>query len=548
MKRIEILGVEIDNVTMEETLDRVNDMVRSGQPHQIVTPAIEQMVNAHRYPEFKQTLRDAELVVPDGMQVVFASRLHGTPLKERITGVDLVPKMCELAAREGYSVFFLGAAEGVAEAAARILKNDSPELTVAGCYSPPFRFEEDPREEAKTIAIVREAKPDILFVAMSAPRQENWIHRRKRELGASVTIGIGGSFNFITGREKRAPLWMQKLGLEGLYRFIKRPRDIWKRVLISVPIYLFMLFDRLSYRRQKQIARWVRPIVLGAGDAMLAPLTFLGSYWFYFRSGIFSNTADPFPEYTNLLDMPAYSDLLVVVSILGVLALWIHRLYVRDKYMDWKMLLIQLGKSALSVLFLSIVFQFLFFKDIFREYQFLGYSRVVFGFFGLSFLIALFAWRWGFLVFDRFLHRRGLNMDRIIVVGTNPTAMEIVSAMKQCPEMGNLPLGYVVTQSNFQPTPDDGDRLGDIADLERLLPARKVDEVLIADSSLSMPDLLAIVRVCQRSRVTLSIVPTLHELLGVSSEIKRIGDFRVITVHPDRHVDDWIVRNQENPS
>ncbi len=548
MKRVEILGVEIDNVTMEEAISRVNDMVRSGRPHQIVTPAIEQVICARRNLEFRQTLRDAELVVPDGMQVVFASHLHRTPLKERITGVDLVPKMCALAAREGYRVFFLGAEEGVAEAAARKLENEYPGLIVAGSYCPPYRFEEDPEEEAKTIGIVREANPDILFVALGAPRQENWIHRRKEDLGVSVMIGIGGAFNFIIGREKRAPVWLQNLGLEGLYRFIKRPRDIWKRALISVPYFFFLLFDRLSYRRQKRIARWIRPMVLGLGDAVLAPLTFLGSYWLYFRSGIFSNTADPFPEYDNLLDMPAYSDLLVVVSFLSVFALWVNRLYVRDKYMDLKTLLIQLVKSAFSVLFLSIVFQFLFFKDIFREHQFHGYSRVVFGFFGLSFTAALFAWRWGFLVLDRYLHRRGMNMDRIIVVGTNPTAMEIVSAMKQYPELGNLPLGYLVTHSNVRSTHEDGDRLGEIADLERLLPARKVDEVLVADPTLSMPDLLSIVRVCQRNRVTLSIVPTLHELLGVSSEIKRIGDFRVITVNPDRRVDDWIEPSEENHS
>lgn len=546
MKQVEILGIQIDNMTWDETLERIGEMVRSGQPNQIVTPALEQVILARRDPEFRQILQDASLVLADGMQVVFASRLHKTPLKERITGVDLVPAICGKAAQENFTVFFMGGDEGVAEEAARILKNRFPGLNVAGVYYPPYGFEKNPEENEKAIQAIRRAKPDVLFLALGCPKQEKWIWRNRDRIGVPVAIGIGGAFNFITGREKRAPERLQKLGLEGLYRFFHRPRDIWKRVLINGPYFFLLLFDLFTYRTQKRLARWIRPFALGVVDAILAPLSFFFSYWFYFRSGFFPKKIDPFPEHESLWSLPAYSNLLIFVSAIAIFAIWFFRLYERNKYITQKELVLYSLKASCATVFLLICFQFLFFKQLFLETNFRGFSRMVFGFFGITLLCLLYSWHNFFHWIECFLHRIGINLDRIVLVGSNQSARDIASAMIQNPETGNFPLGFV----SHKPVPSDSDKmipfLGDIADLTRLLPARKVDEVLITDSDIPMKNLLEIVRLCRDHRIHLSLIPNIHELLGVSSEIKRIGDFRVISVALDRTVEGLFERELEN--
>ncbi len=541
MEKVEILGVQIDNVTEEEALDRIQDMICTGQPHQIITPAIEQVICSRRDEEFNQVLRDADLVVPDGMQVIFASRLHKTPLKERITGVDLVPQICRLAVKNGYSVFFLGGEEGVADQTAKKLQEIAPGLKVAGTYCPPYQFEKNPGEDRKAISAVQEVNPDILFVAFGAPRQEKWIHERKHDLGVPVMLGVGGAFNFIIGKEKRAPKWIQNIGMEGIYRLFHRPRDLWKRVILNAPYFFLLLFDRLSYRTQKRLALVSRPLILGLLDVILAPFLFVFSYWLYFRSGFFSNTADPFPEYASLLDMPAYSDLLIFVSLLAIPALWFNRLYERDKYVTSDQLTFRVLKASLTAVFLLIAFQFIF-KDIFKDYQFRGFSRVVFGFYGLSFFIGFLIWRMVFLKLEHTFHRLGIFLDRIIIVGTNQTGLKIGSAMKEHPELGLHPLGFVWT-NKVEFESDKLTLLGNLNDLGRLLPARKIDEVLIADTALSMDNLFKIFNLCRKYGVILSIIPTIHELLGVSSEIKRLGDYRVITVKPDKDVDSLLIKN-----
>ncbi len=538
MDRIEILGIEIDNVSWDEALDRMREMIRSGKPHHVVTPAIEQVVRARRDPDFHQVYSNAELVLADGMQLVFAARWHNTPLKARITGVDMVPALCQMAAQEGFRVFLFGGGEGVADETAQKLQNDIPGLTIAGTYSPPFGFENNPEEEQKAIQLIRDTQPDILFVALRTPRMETWIDRRKEELGVPVMMGIGGAFDFIIGRQKRAPRWLQQIGMEGFHRFLYRPKDIGKRILTHAPYFFLLLVDRFTYRTQKRIAQCIRPLALGVVDVFVAPFCFVFSYWLYFRSNLFSNQADPFPV-RELLDMPAYSDLLIFVAILSIASNAFFRLYERDKYITLITLFYNTLKASLASVFLLIGFQFVF-KDLFKPYEFDGFSRVVFGFFGSFYFLSLWGWRTIFHQLEHVLHRIGINMDRIIVVGTNPTALNAVKTMKSRPELGNLPLGFIATNDTFNSNHEFSPILGKIEDMKRLLPARKVDEVLIADSTLPLNQLIEIVRTCRENRVSLSIIPTIHALLGVSSEIKRIGNFRVITVKPDHHIDSML--------
>ncbi len=567
MNRVEILGVQIDNLSWDQALERIREMMRSGEPHQVITPAIEQVMLARRDAEFRRVLADADLVVADGMQVVFASRLHKTPLKARITGVDLVPAICRIAVEEDASVFFFGGEEGIAQEAAQCLHKENPGLRVAGTYFPPFGFEKDAEENRKAIEAIEKAKPQVLFVALGCPKQEKWIRQNRDRLGASVMIGIGGAFNMITGREKRAPQWMQQCGMEGLYRLFLRPKTVWRRIAISAPNFFLLLIDLFTYRMQKRAARWARPVILGLMDALLTPMAFLFSCWFYFRSGIFSNNADPFAEHQSIINMPAYSDLLLAVSFLTLFSLWFYKLYEQNKYLNGGALLIRIFKSSLTIVFLLICFQFIFFKGLFRELDFSGYSRAVFGFFGIFSFVALYCWRWLFFQFERWLHRHGINLDRIILVGSLESAACVAQSLSSHPEWGNQPLGAVcpnvintsnikipltldlsqrergqdgylndiaINPTKIEPKQHNELDLGKISDLKRLLPARKVDEVLIVDANLAMEDLHEVVRLCLEFHVKLSVIPSIHELLGVSSEIKQMGDYQVITVALDQ--------------
>lgn len=538
MDRVEILGVQIDNVSWDEALERIRGWIRSGEPHQIVTPAIEQVILARRDAGFRQVLENADLVTPDGMPLVFASRWHNTPLKARITGVDLVPAICRIAAEEDASVFLLGGEEGIAEEAARQLQKEIPRLKIAGTYCPPFGFENSPGEEEKAIQAVAAAAPDVLFVALGCPRQEKWIFRHRQRLGASAAIGIGGAFNMIAGKEKRAPQWMQDWGAEALYRLVQRPGVIWKRIAVNAPIFFLLLIDLFTYRIQKRAARWARPVFLAAIDASIASLAFLFSYWLYFRSGLFSNAADPFADSPSLLSMPAYSDLMMGVSLLAIASFWFYRLYERNKHLSDRDLLAAVGKASLTLVLLTIGLQFLFFKHLVQESNFRGFSRAVFGLFGVFSTAGFAGWRWLFAGLERSMHRYGINLDRIILVGRRERAERVALSLNNHPEWGNFPLGVVCPKEDREASESSViPYLGSIADLQRLLPARKVDEILIADPDLPLNQFWEIVRLCRDFRTRLSVIPAIHEFLGAHSEIKPMGDYRVITIPIEKPIE-----------
>ena len=233
MSKVNILGVSIDNVDWDEALFRISEFIKGPKFSFVVTPNIDHIVKIQHDPEFGMIYKNASLVLADGMPIIWASRFLGTPLKERISGADLFPKLCAAAAKKGHKLFFLGGREGAAAGAAQILKEKYPEIKITGYYCPPFGFENDHDENAKIIKTIKDAKPDILFVGLGAPKQETWIYKYKDECGVPVSIGVGVTFEFIAGMVKRAPLWMQKSGLEWLWRLMMEPRRLWRRYLVD---------------------------------------------------------------------------------------------------------------------------------------------------------------------------------------------------------------------------------------------------------------------------------------------------------------------------
>ncbi len=221
-----ILNVRIDNVKMLDAIEKIKIMIASKKCHQIVTVNPEFVMEAQKNIKFREVLNNAALSLPDGIGIVLASKLSFQPLKERVTGIDIVQKLACHAAKYGWRIFFLGAAPGVADEAAKKLKATYPGLKVAGTYS----GSPDIQEEDNICEMIKSAQPQILLVAFGAPKQDLWIARNLQRLGVQVAIGVGGSFDFIVGIARRAPLWVQKIGCEWLYRLIKEPHR-WKRML-----------------------------------------------------------------------------------------------------------------------------------------------------------------------------------------------------------------------------------------------------------------------------------------------------------------------------
>jgi N-acetylglucosaminyldiphosphoundecaprenol N-acetyl-beta-D-mannosaminyltransferase len=233
---IVILGVPIDDLNMAETLDRLDEFVRvgreTGKSHQVATVNADFVVKSMADPELRYLLQEADMATADGMPLVWGARLLGVDLEGRVAGADMIPALAERAAAKGYSIYFLGAAPGVAAQAATILKEQYPDLIVAGIYSPPYSSVID--MDPAIIAEIKATRPDILLVAFGNPKQEKWIGMYGRELGIPVMIGVGGTFDFITGNTKRAPEWMQRYGLEWLHRLLREPRRLWRRYAVDM--------------------------------------------------------------------------------------------------------------------------------------------------------------------------------------------------------------------------------------------------------------------------------------------------------------------------
>jgi N-acetylglucosaminyldiphosphoundecaprenol N-acetyl-beta-D-mannosaminyltransferase len=224
-----ILGTPVDILDTKAVLERLEQFVQEGRFHQVATANTDFLINALADPEQQHILRNADLVIPDGMPVVWAARRLRSFLPERVTGADLVPQLAELAARRGYRLFMLGARQEVARSTKAYLEAEYPGIQIVGCVSPPVASLIDMDSEAILDEIER-ARPDILLVAFGNPKQEKWIYlHRERLCGVPVCVGVGGTFDFLAGLTSRAPKWMQDRALEWLYRLLREPRRLWRR-------------------------------------------------------------------------------------------------------------------------------------------------------------------------------------------------------------------------------------------------------------------------------------------------------------------------------
>lgn len=224
---VTIFGVPISKMNMNQTVDYLAQAIDKRQPHQVITANPIMVMSALQDPAYMRMMKQAELIVPDGAGVVWAAGYVGNPVQERVAGYDLLQELMKAGQRRGWRVYMVGASSEVIEAAASRLKQLYPELKLVGFRDGFFGEKED----SDVIRAIREAKPDILLVGRSAATQEPWIAQYKEQLGVPVMMGIGGSFDVLSGKLKRAPLLFQKLRLEWFYRLLQEPWR-YKRMLV----------------------------------------------------------------------------------------------------------------------------------------------------------------------------------------------------------------------------------------------------------------------------------------------------------------------------
>lgn len=252
MSKIQLFDLPFDNFDYEDFMQYIDLTVQSGESAYVVTCNVDHLIKLRKDEQFRQVYSEAGSIVADGMPLVWASKILRKPLKRRVSGADLLNQLGQKLENRGYRMFFLGASEGVAEKAKQQLLLTFPNLQIVGTHSPSYGFEKNDEENERIIEMIREAKPDIVWVGVGAPKQEKWIHSHHQRYGPSLSIGVGATFDFISGHVKRAPLRIQKLGLEWLWRLFQEPKRLWKRYLIDDMQFLGLLIKEMKKERGRR--------------------------------------------------------------------------------------------------------------------------------------------------------------------------------------------------------------------------------------------------------------------------------------------------------
>lgn len=245
-----VLGVRVDAVQIPDVMARLEEWItRRDACRYVAVAGMHGVMEAQRDAQFRQVLNDADLVVPDGMPLVWCARLRGHALPRRVYGPELMHTFCQLTAAKGYRHFLYGGDPGVAENLAAILQRDCPGIQIAGMYSPPFRpLTAD--ESSKIISIINEAHPDVVWVGLSTPKQECWMHTHRGGLRVPILIGVGAAFDILSGRKRQAPAWMRERGLEWLFRLLQEPRRLfWRYVVYGSRFVVLETVELLGLRR-----------------------------------------------------------------------------------------------------------------------------------------------------------------------------------------------------------------------------------------------------------------------------------------------------------
>ncbi len=243
--RVSLLGVHVTAFDLSTAVREMQQAIAAGRRAYTCTCPVYTLMQGHERPEVRAALNAADWVTPDGMPVVWALHLRGVKQVSRVYGPDLMLALSEVSARQGYAQFYLGGAPGVAVALAQTLQQRFPGLPVAGSYSPPFR-PHTPAEDDALIELINASSAAVVWVGLGSPKQDLWMARYRPRLQAPLLIGVGAAFDFFTGRQRQAPRWMQRAGLEWLFRLASQPGRLWRRYLIYNPKFVWHLTLQLT--------------------------------------------------------------------------------------------------------------------------------------------------------------------------------------------------------------------------------------------------------------------------------------------------------------
>lgn len=233
MTKQSLLNTRVNSVTIAEAVDAIENWICSGTKAYVMPINVDVVMKIEHDPHLKTIADQADMVLVDGMPLVWISKYYSRPVKEKVSGSDLVPALCQRAAEKGYSLFILGGKDGVAEQAKRNLEQQFPGIRVTGTLAPPFGFENDPRQLEQIREAICQADPDLLIVCFGCPKQEKFIYENFRKYSARVSVCAGATVDFLAGNVKRAPKWMSDHGLEWFYRFTQEPRRLFKRYFVD---------------------------------------------------------------------------------------------------------------------------------------------------------------------------------------------------------------------------------------------------------------------------------------------------------------------------
>lgn len=244
MKRIQFLGFPMDKATMEETVAYIRSKIINGQFTQHVVVNVAKLVNMRKDTELAKSVTECDIINIDGMGVVWGANALGHSVPERVAGVDLFHQLNAMAEQESFTVFYLGAKQDVVEETAKRMQAKHPNLKIAGIHHGYFWDDEE-----TVVEQIHNSGAQLLFVAITSPKKENFINRWRERLGVSFVMGVGGTFDVVAGKVNRAPKWMQRAGLEWFYRIIQEPRRMWKRYLVTNSKFVWLLVKERLHTR-----------------------------------------------------------------------------------------------------------------------------------------------------------------------------------------------------------------------------------------------------------------------------------------------------------
>ncbi len=233
MKKQPLLNTYVNNLNMDEVLSAIDEMISFDKRSYIIAINVDVVMKIEKDKYLKKITDNADMVLVDGKPLVWISKWHNAPVKAKISGSDLVPKLCEKSVEKNYSIFIIGGKEGIAELAKKNIENRYKGINIVGTYAPPLGFENNDEELFKINNIISNAHPDLLIVCFGCPKQEKWVYENYKKYNAKVSICAGATVDFLAGNVSRAPKWMSDHGLEWFYRFLQEPKRLFKRYFID---------------------------------------------------------------------------------------------------------------------------------------------------------------------------------------------------------------------------------------------------------------------------------------------------------------------------